>query len=650
MELMSDTVKDQEVIFRELVELNEAGLFTLENDIFTYANPAFCRLLKKDLSEIKGKSIYDFLLKEDAENLQQQINQMSKGQLKVISDNFRKENDQNTIQYISLHLKVTSLKEDGAFRIIGASRDSTERVTASNELKRTKKKYELLYRNMLQGVFIYDYINETIVDSNEACLKTLGFDTLEELKQLNRFDIIPQHSKYFPDVDIHEVTRGHGVAVFKGESFSTPGVFVNRKGEDVLANVNVIPTFHKKGEAYIIFHDITRQILNRKAVKASEKRYRDIFENSHEAITFLDVNSGKLIDCNNNALKLYGAQSKDDLFNLPKENFHENFLLHHYQSKEYMISKIHEAFNKGKSYVTFEAKKLNGEEFIFEAVIISDKSENGRPKLITFAKDTKDIINAEEEKNKLITTLLEAKKEIHDRNEELKKYIASNLQLENFAYFASHDLRTPLRSIISFTQLLNRKIGDRLSEEETEYMNFIISAGNNMQTLIDDLLSFSRINNAQPNIKAIEVKTFLEQVNTQLSSSINDNKAVIKIKKIPKTIFADQTKLSQLFQNLISNAIKFTTKDIVPSIEIKGVTNKHHWQFSVKDNGIGIEEAYKEKIFLMFKRLHTTKEYEGTGIGLALCKKVIEQHNGKIWFESVPGEGTTFHFTIKKGL
>lgn len=237
---------------------------------------------------------------------------------------------------------------------------------------------------------------------------------------------------------------------------------------------------------------------------------------------------------------------------------------------------------------------------------------------------------------------------LNQKNQELEKYIESNLQLENFAYMASHDLKAPVRTIISFSQLLKRSAEEKLNESEKDFLTFIIGATNNMQHLIEALLTYARVNTQEQVLTEVPVKALIETIRGDLHSLIEENKAQIKVKGIPAKIAADETKVRRLFQNLIQNAIKFQRKDVLPLIKIEGEDKPHHWQFSISDNGIGIETEFHEKIFLLFRKLHNQKEYQGTGIGLALCKKIVEQHGGRIWLESTPGEGTTFFFTIKK--
>jgi len=169
-----------------------------------------------------------------------------------------------------------------------------------------------------------------------------------------------------------------------------------------------------------------------------------------------------------------------------------------------------------------------------------------------------------------------------------------------------------------------------------------------MRGLVNDLLSYSRVNTTKINLSDVNINYLLEELQSELASIIQEKKAEIVLRNIPEKVYADSMKLKQVFQNLITNALKFTKKGVASKIRITCKEQATQWLFSVKDNGIGIAPEFQDKIFLLFKRLHGNTDYEGTGIGLAMVKKIIEQHNGEIWLDSEEGEGATFWFTIKK--
>lgn len=220
----------------------------------------------------------------------------------------------------------------------------------------------------------------------------------------------------------------------------------------------------------------------------------------------------------------------------------------------------------------------------------------------------------------------------------------SNAELEQFAYVASHDLQEPLRAMAGMVQLLQKRYQGQLDERADEYIAHIVEAANRMGNLIQALLTYSRIHRSVQPIELVDSSQCMQTALKNLEVSIKENHAVVTAESLPH-VYADAVQLTQLFQNLIGNGIKFRGEE-EPHVHISATKLKDAWQFSVRDNGIGIEPQYFERIFLIFQRLHTRGEYSGTGIGLALCKKIIDRHGGQIWVESESQRGSTFHFTL----
>ncbi len=234
-----------------------------------------------------------------------------------------------------------------------------------------------------------------------------------------------------------------------------------------------------------------------------------------------------------------------------------------------------------------------------------------------------------EEKNRLYT-------------EELAR---SNIELQQFAYIASHDLQEPLRMISSYLQLLERRYQDKLDDDANTFINYAVDGAKRMQALIGGLLEFSRINTHGQKFAPVYVKTVLDGVRRNLESMISEADAAVNYGEMP-VIQGDEAQLARLFQNLLQNTLKFRKKGIPPVIDIAAKSTDAGQVFSIRDNGIGIEGQYFERIFTIFQRLHTREEYPGTGIVLAICKRIVERHGGQIWLESIPDSGTTFYFII----
>ncbi|MER3492821.1 MAG: cyanobacterial phytochrome A [Mastigocladus sp. ERB_26_2] len=223
----------------------------------------------------------------------------------------------------------------------------------------------------------------------------------------------------------------------------------------------------------------------------------------------------------------------------------------------------------------------------------------------------------------------------------------SNAELKKFAYVASHDLQEPLNQVANYVQLLEMRYEQLLDEDAKEFITFAVEGVSLMQTLIDDVLAYSKVDMQAIEFELTNVETALERALTNLRKRVSETGAVITHDQLP-TVMADGTQLMQLFQNLIGNAIKFRS-DQAPEIHIGASRLEDEWLFSVRDNGIGIDPQFRDRIFVIFQRLHTRDEYPGTGMGLAICKKIIECHRGRIWVESKIGEGATFYFTIPVG-
>jgi len=221
----------------------------------------------------------------------------------------------------------------------------------------------------------------------------------------------------------------------------------------------------------------------------------------------------------------------------------------------------------------------------------------------------------------------------------------SNAELEQFAYVASHDLQEPLRMVASYAGLLKRRYAGKLDAEADEFIDYAMDGVTRMRALINDLLTYSRVGREERPAESTDSRVALDRALANLEAAIADRQALVAIGNLP-TVMASSLQLTQVFQNLIGNGLKFC-RETRPEIRVDAERRGAEWIFAVRDNGIGIDPQYKDRIFLIFQRLHKRDEYEGTGIGLAICKKIVERQGGRIWIESEPGKGATFRFTLR---
>lgn len=298
-----------------------------------------------------------------------------------------------------------------------------------------------------------------------------------------------------------------------------------------------------------------------------------------------------------------------------------------------IIRDLEDSLNRNGSSryeATVRLKKKNNRLLWTVLTVNSLRKLTGEPLLLIAVQDIDQRVKAEQK--------------LKSRADELAR---SNKELEQFAFVASHDLQQPLRTISNFLQLLERKYSDTLEDEAREYVRHGVEGSQRMQRMIRDLLAYSRVQRIGEDRQFIDVNEVLEEVNINLQETAEAHTANVLSEYMPM-VKASRRQLVQLFQNLIENAIKFSASGRRPEVIISAADLPNKVRFAVRDNGIGIPPESREKIFSLFQRLHEREDVEGTGIGLAVCQRIVENHGGRIWVESEPGKGSTFYFTVKK--
>jgi light-regulated signal transduction histidine kinase (bacteriophytochrome) len=265
----------------------------------------------------------------------------------------------------------------------------------------------------------------------------------------------------------------------------------------------------------------------------------------------------------------------------------------------------------------------------------------GPPEIVAVAR------TVEAMRTRIQTDLQEVERAREELAATAEELLRSNRDLEQFAYVASHDLQEPLRKVISFSQLLQQRYGGQLDERADEYIEFAVDGARRMQVLINDLLAFSRVGRLSADLEPVELDRCVDRALDNLSPRIEEVGATVQAGDLP-TVEGEVNLLTAVFQNLIGNAIKFRRPDVAPVVRITVAESPEHWEVAVADNGIGIEPEHADRVFVIFQRLHSKDAYSGTGIGLALCRRIVEHHGGTIWVDTTVSEGTTIRFTIPK--
>ncbi|RKS03156.1 PAS domain S-box protein [Flavobacterium sp. 102] len=424
-----------------------------------------------------------------------------------------------------------------------------------------------------------------------------------------------------------------------GESWDDEFQIITGKGNErwvrVIGEVELVNGNYSR--IYGSFQDIDERKKTQEKIKSSEERRKLIMNAALDAIICIDK-KGMITFWNPQADEIFGWSESEVMGKeLSKIIIPENYrAMHDIGMKNYLKTGKGNALNV---LLQLSAIRKGGEEFPIELTVLPIQ-QDGEEFFCAFIRD---ISQRKIYESRLI-----------ELNESLKKQkaelVVSNQELEQFAYIASHDLQEPLRMVTSFLTLLNKKYGNNFDETATLYVDFAIDGAKRMRQLILDLLEYSRVGRTEEITESIDLNTLIEEIKILHRKQIEElNANIITEQSLPE-VKCYKSPLLQLFQNLISNALKYSRKEVTPIVKISFTSFDDHWCFAVEDNGIGIHKDYFDKIFVIFQRLHNKDEYVGTGMGLAVTKKIVESLGGKIWLESTLGVGSKFYFTIPKKI
>lgn len=473
--------------------------------------------------------------------------------------------------------------------------------------------------NSFSAMVCYKDSNNRITHLNQAMADFLG-KPKAFFKNASMYEIISKGRAHtYHEEDLHIIKTGKSI-LGAVEEIVTP------LGEKRWLRSDKKPFYAKDGsiKGVVIFSvDITEQTIEEKKLRQSEDLFRRIFDKAPYGVFIMDL-SRKIIHANNSACNLLGynledisIQSLDDL------------------ASDYSKNDVAQIYNE-----------LSPEHpFVSNEVILSkkDKTSFTINLLATQIKNANDIpiFNLGVLEN--ISEKRRAEEKLQEYSQNLEE---SNKDLEQFAYIISHDLKEPLRMMTSYTQLLKRRYSHSFDETGEEFMDYIVDGAKRMNDLINDLLAYSRVGRDKRSRKFVDLIDLIGIIKSNLKMISEEKDTEIIINDVLPLVYCNKPQITALFQNLINNSIKYSREDVSPKVEIGVAKKEKHWEFYIKDNGIGIEQENLDKIFLIFERLHANNEYSGTGIGLAIAKRIVQSHNGEIWARSIEGEGTTFYFTL----
>ena len=614
--------------FRRTFELAGSGVAHIGMDRrFLRVNRRLCEILgypQDELLRLTGRQISH---PDDLDVINAQRPRLYAGEIDSVRVEKRYLRKDGSIVWVSFTMVVERDAAGKPQYEIAFFDDITARKQAEAALRESEERFRSVVDSANDGILVYDK-QLNVVAGNLAAERILGLPLANIIGAAGFTSLLPcVHADGSPVLPDERPTRltvksgkpltGQIVGIYRPDGsmnwLSVNTGFLRRPGDtDWYGVVSTIG-------------DITKQRHAELALSASEALYRQTFELATAGIAHVDL-TGRFMKVNRRLCEILGYGEQELIGRPVKE-------ISHPEDRNLTDSQRMRVRSGEKQSVRFEKRYIRKSG----AIVWVDLS-------VALACDASGVPQYEIALFDDITERKKAEAALREAHEELKR---SNAELEQFAYVASHDLQEPLRMVSSYTQLLMRRYGDKLDGDAKDFTASIVDGATRMKQLIEDLLAYSRVGTRDKNFKPVDAGSSLGRALTNLRAAIQDSGATVTQDKLP-TIPCDEVQLAQLFQNLIGNALKFRKPDVAPAVHVGAAEQGAEWEFTVRDNGIGIEPQYFERIFMVFQRLHDKGEYPGTGIGLAIVKKVVERHGGRIWVQSQPGAGTTFHFTMPK--
>lgn len=624
----------QKSYFQQLFENSPEGIVILDDqDRILNINKGFERMFQHSVDEIKGKTLNSIIIPE---SMIEQATQMTlfvlKGEI-IHKETQRKRKDGSIVDVSILAYPITL--EENQIGVYGIYSDITERKETEKALRNSEERYRAFVKQSTEGIWRFEFLEPVSVklpideqvknifkygylaECNDVFAKMYGYESAGDIAGARIGELLIETESKNIDYIRKSIMGGYKIDNIESVEKDKEGnkkIFMNNM-VGIVENDTLVRIWGSQ-------RDITESKKAQEELSKTQFRLATLLKNLQNVVLY-ETGGGKEF-MSENVLEMLGYNA--DMF-ANRDFFKTITHSGDWKKIEEKTKDWHKAGSVGVLNLELRVRRADGRYIWVEDHMIKVRN-NGDSHLAGV------LINITE----------------HKTNEEKLKNLAdklsqSNNELEQFAYVASHDLQEPLRMVASYIQLLQRRYKGNITAEADEFINYAVDGVVRMKTLINDLLAYSRVNTKDTQLEDVDCSKVVEQNIKNLAASIEETGAEINVEILP-TVKANQMQINQLFQNLISNAIKFRKPDVKPVINISAKHTGDEWLFTVSDNGIGIDKEFSDKIFNIFQRLHNNSEYPGTGIGLAICKRIIEKLGGLLWVESEEGMGSTFNFTI----
>lgn len=617
-----DELRESKKRYQALIESNIDFVWEMDKyGTYTYCSPQVEKLWGYKPEDFIGRSTFDFMPAEEKER----AGELFKNAVFSPKDFAQFEsvsyNKKNEIVYVETSGSPFFDESGELLGFRGITRDITWRKIAGLEFEESRKalnasetKFRSIVETANEGVCL---LNENLIITyvNNKLSEMSGF-SIDELTGKSVFEFLKKRDRARLKKIVDKQTGNEEFNLVLGRK---DGSTVT-----VLAKTSIIRNEQGKPAQYLgMLTDISSMVAIERDLKKTKKKLEIALDNGKIGTWEWDIRTNEVV----------WDRRMEEMFNLEPGTFggafssFESYV--HEEDLPHVKNAISESLYEGKPYaVVYRTRPVDGKSHYISSKALLMRSSKGNP--ICLSGVAFDITDMKEGAEKVLIKL----------NEEL---LRSNADLRQFAGVASHDLQEPLRMVSSYTQLLRQKYKDSLDQDALDYINYAVEGSKRMYEMINGLLAYSRVNIRETEFKSVDMNVVLKKVMDNLGLLIKNKNAVILSEKLP-VVSADENQMVQLLQNIIENSLKFC--NTIPRVEISSSQEGNNFVISVKDNGIGIESQYFERIFRIFQKLHTREKFIGAGIGLAICRRIIERHSGKIRVKSEPGKGSTFIVTI----